>query len=168
MSAPPSANPTPPPHTLSLVLLDEAATVALGARLAALWRRGDVVLLEGPLGAGKSALARAALRAATGDATLEVPSPTYTLVQAYMLPGGLVVWHFDLYRLGDPSEVRELGWAEAREGIALVEWPERLGPLAPPEALRITLEHVPGAPEARRVRITAPGAWAGRLGALKP
>jgi len=151
---------------LDLDLPDEAATAALGARLAALWRAGDVVLLAGPLGAGKSALARAALRAAAGDPELEVPSPTFTLVQGYPLAGGITAWHFDLYRLAGADEVAELGWAEAREGVVLVEWPERLGALAPPEALLVRLDLVPGRPGARRARIVAPPAWTGRLAAL--
>lgn len=120
-------------------LEDLAATEALAARLAARARPGDVILLEGPLGAGKTAFARAFLRAASGDAALEVPSPTFTLVQSYPLPSGLMAHHFDLYRLEGPAALRELGWEEAREGIVLVEWPDRLGPLAPPGALRLSL-----------------------------
>lgn len=117
----------------------EADTSALGARLAALARPGDAILLAGPLGAGKTALARAFLRSATGDPALVVPSPSFTLVQTYPLPSGATAWHFDLWRLAGPEDLTELGWDEARQGIALVEWPERLGPLAPPEALHVTL-----------------------------
>lgn len=117
----------------------EADTSALGARLAALARPGDAILLAGPLGAGKTALARAFLRAASGDPALVVPSPSFTLVQTYPLPSGATAWHFDLWRLAGPEDLTELGWDEARQGIALVEWPERLGPLAPPEALHVTL-----------------------------
>ncbi len=130
-------------------LSDLAATRALAARLAQALRPGDVVLLEGPLGAGKSEFARALLRAATADPDLEVPSPSFTLVQHYDLPGHLgPAWHFDLYRLHGPEEVTELGWEEARQGVALVEWPDRLGPLAPEGALRIAL--APGAGEEER------------------
>lgn len=117
----------------------ESDTSALGARLAALARPGDAILLSGPLGAGKTALARAFLRAASGDAALVVPSPSFTLVQTYPLPSGTTAWHFDLWRLSGPEDLAELGWEEARQGISLVEWPDRLGPLAPPEALHVAL-----------------------------
>jgi tRNA threonylcarbamoyladenosine biosynthesis protein TsaE len=148
---------------IALDLPDLAATEALAARLAALLRPSDAVLLEGPLGAGKSAFARALLRAATGDPALEVPSPTFTLVQSYDLPVG-PAHHFDLYRLSGPSGLAELGWDEAREGIVLVEWPERLGPQAPRDALRIHL--TPGeAEEARHVVLSG---WDVRLEGLRP
>lgn len=149
----------PPPITLDLP--DLSATHAFAARLAALLRAGDAVLLGGPLGAGKSELARAVLRAAAGDPALEVPSPTFTLVQSYDLPAG-PAHHFDLYRLDGPAGLGELGWEEAREGIVLVEWPDRLGALAPPEALRIDLAPL-AAEQARRVRLSG---WDGRLRAL--
>lgn len=135
-----------------------ADTEALAARLARLACPGDVILLRGPLGAGKSALARAFLRAAAGDAALEVPSPTFTLVQSYPLPGGVVAHHYDLYRLDGPGGLMELGWDEAREGIVLVEWPERLGALAPAGALTVTLEPLEG--DARRITLAG---WEGRL-----
>jgi tRNA threonylcarbamoyladenosine biosynthesis protein TsaE len=133
---------------MRLDLPDLSATEALAARLAAKARPGDALLLSGPLGAGKSAFARAFLRAWAGDAALEVPSPSFTLVQGYERADGAMAWHFDLYRLSGPNEVTELGWDEAREGIVLVEWPDRLGPLAPAEALRITLAQG-GAEDAR-------------------
>lgn len=147
---------TPPRMALTLDLPDEAATGALGVRLAAALRPGDAVLLDGPLGAGKSALARATLRAAAGDPGLEVPSPSFTLVQTYDLshrPLGGPAHHLDLYRLDGPAGVRELGWEEAREGIVLVEWPDRLGDLAPADALRVALAF--GArPEARTATLS--------------
>ena len=125
--------------TFSLPLADEAATERLGAALAARLRPRDVVALEGGLGAGKTTLARAILRAAAGDPELVVPSPTFTLVEIYETPGA-AWWHFDLYRLEQPEQVFELGWEEARaEGVALVEWPERLGPLLPRERLTVRL-----------------------------
>lgn len=125
--------------TFSLPLADEAATERLGAALAARLRPRDVVALEGGLGAGKTTLARAILRAAAGDPALIVPSPTFTLVEIYETPGASW-WHFDLYRLEQPEQVFELGWEDARaEGVALVEWPERLGPLLPRDRLTVRL-----------------------------
>ena len=122
-----------------LPLADETATAELGATLAARLKPGDVVGLKGELGAGKTTLARAILRAAADDATLIVPSPTFTLVEVYDTPHG-TYWHFDLYRLETPEQVFELGWEEARaDGIVLLEWPERLGPLLP-KHLSVTLE----------------------------
>ncbi|MFI4999744.1 MAG: tRNA (adenosine(37)-N6)-threonylcarbamoyltransferase complex ATPase subunit type 1 TsaE [Reyranellales bacterium] len=123
----------------SLPLADETATEQLGVTLAARLKPGDVVGLKGDLGAGKTTLARAILRAASGDPGLIVPSPTFTLVEVYETPRG-TFWHFDLYRLETPEQVFELGWEEAlAEGIVLVEWPERLGPLMP-KHLSATLE----------------------------
>ena len=124
------------PRTINLSDLD--ATDALGAHIASKLRPGDAVLLAGPYGAGKTALARALLRALTGDPALEVPSPSYTLVQTYETPIG-PVHHFDLWRLDGPGAVTELGWDEAREGVVLAEWPERLGALRPGGALQVAL-----------------------------
>lgn len=144
---------------MEITLENLAATEALAARLARLARPGDALLLTGPLGVGKSALARAFLRAAAGDAALEVPSPTFTLLQSYDLPGGIAAHHFDLYRLTGPEGLLELGWDEARQGIVLVEWPERLGHFAPPDALHVQL--APGACEdARAARLAG---WEDRL-----
>jgi tRNA threonylcarbamoyladenosine biosynthesis protein TsaE len=120
-------------------LPDEGATEQLGMTLAGRLRIGDVVGLKGELGAGKTTLARAILRAAADDRRLIVPSPTFTLVEVYETARGSY-WHFDLYRLETPEQVYELGWEEAlAEGISLVEWPERLGPLLP-KHLSVTLE----------------------------
>jgi tRNA threonylcarbamoyladenosine biosynthesis protein TsaE len=125
--------------TFSLSLPDVAATERLGATLAKRLRSRDVVALEGGLGAGKTTLARAILRAAARDDTLVVPSPTFTLVEVYDTPRGSF-WHFDLYRLETPEQVFELGWEEAlAEGISIIEWPERLGALLP-RHLSVTLE----------------------------
>ncbi|HEY6717925.1 MAG TPA: tRNA (adenosine(37)-N6)-threonylcarbamoyltransferase complex ATPase subunit type 1 TsaE [Reyranella sp.] len=125
--------------TFSFSLPDEAATERLGASLAKRLRPRDVVALQGGLGVGKTTLARAILRAASGDPALIVPSPTFTLVEIYDTPMG-VFWHFDLYRLEEPEQVFELGWEEARaDGMALVEWAERLGTLLPRERLTVTL-----------------------------
>ena len=128
-----------PAAVFTLDLPDEAATRALGRRLAALARPGDVVLLEGPIGAGKSSLARACIRARLGEDE-EVPSPTFTLVQVYPDAEG-EIWHADLYRLTHPDEVWELGLDQAFEtAICLVEWPDRLGSHRPEGALTIRLE----------------------------
>ncbi len=125
--------------TFSLPLPDEAATERLGAALAGRLQPRDVVALVGGLGAGKTTLARAILRAASGEPALVVPSPTFTLAEVYDTPRG-VFWHFDLYRLEQPEQVFELGWEEARaDGIALIEWAERLGALLPRERLTVTL-----------------------------
>ncbi len=125
---------------LQTIFLPTAAdTEALGERLAGLARPGDAILLEGPIGAGKSCLARAFIRARLGAAE-EVPSPTFTLVQVYD-DHGVEIWHADLYRLTHPDEVWELGLDQAFEtAICLVEWPDRLGRHLPPDALTIRLE----------------------------
>jgi tRNA threonylcarbamoyladenosine biosynthesis protein TsaE len=127
------------------------ATNALGARLAAVLRPGDAILLSGPYGAGKTALARALLRALVGDPALDVPSPSYTLVQTYDTPVG-PVHHFDLWRLDGSGAVAELGWDEAREDIVLAEWPERLGSLRPADALEVAL--APDGEDRRRATLT--------------
>ncbi len=132
-----------------------AATEALAARIAGLARPGDAILLEGELGAGKTAFARAFLRSATSDPALEVPSPTFTLVQSYATPRGMV-HHFDLWRLNGPAALAELGWDEAREDIVLVEWPDRLGSLRPDDALTVALQ-ITGATSRRVVLLGWPG-----------
>jgi tRNA threonylcarbamoyladenosine biosynthesis protein TsaE len=124
---------------VTLHLPTAAETEALGRRLAALARPGDVILLDGPIGAGKSCLARAFIRARLGQEE-DVPSPTFTLVQVYEADG-VEIWHADLYRLTHPDEVWELGLDDAfASAICLVEWPDRLGAHVPPQALRIRLE----------------------------
>jgi tRNA threonylcarbamoyladenosine biosynthesis protein TsaE len=130
----------------AIALPDLAATEALAVAVAAKVRMGDAILLEGPLGAGKTAFARAFLRALAGDPGLDVPSPTFTLVQSYETKRG-IVHHFDLWRLNGPAGLAELGWDAALADIVLVEWPDRLGPLRPEGALTVAL--VPGAGEAR-------------------
>ncbi|MCY1126630.1 tRNA (adenosine(37)-N6)-threonylcarbamoyltransferase complex ATPase subunit type 1 TsaE [Frigidibacter sp. RF13] len=131
----------PPEFHLSLALPSPEATAALAARIAPLLGPGQVMLLEGEIGAGKTHFARALIQtllAAEGRRE-DVPSPTFTLVQVYETARG-EIWHADLYRLTDPSEVIELGLTEAFEtAICLVEWPDRLGDLAPREALLLSL-----------------------------
>lgn len=126
----------------SMILKDEEATENFSMQVAGMVRSGDTILLSGPLGAGKSVFARAFLRALCENPSLEVPSPTYTLVQTYAAPQGAVS-HFDLWRLSGPDELEELGWEEARDGIVLVEWPERLEDLTPEDALHLTLSVQP-------------------------
>ncbi len=118
-------------------LYDQTGVERLAAELASTLRPGQAVLLSGPLGAGKTAFARALLRSACGDAGMEVPSPSYTLVQSYAAPG-MVLHHFDLWRLDGPDGLAELGWDDARAGVVIVEWPERLGGLTPADAVRVT------------------------------
>lgn len=122
---------------LTLALPDDAATAALGARLGAAARAGDVIALYGDLGAGKTTLARALIRSLTGPET-EAPSPTFTLVQTYQT-ARFPIWHFDLYRLKESGEARELGLEEAVDGLALIEWPERLGRDLPVARLEVRL-----------------------------
>ena len=122
----------------TIFLADDAATDRLAFRVAPLLRAGDCVLLHGPLGAGKSHFARALIRARLGRME-EVPSPTFTLVQVYD-DGAADIWHADLYRLSRSDDVMELGLVDAfATAICLVEWPDRLGPMAPPDALILTL-----------------------------
>jgi tRNA threonylcarbamoyladenosine biosynthesis protein TsaE len=144
-------------------LPDEAATAALAARVAVLARPGDVIALKGELGAGKTSFARAFIRARGGVEA--VPSPTFTLVQVYE-QGGVPIWHIDGYRLRDPEEAWELDIEDAfHEGVSLIEWPERLGPLVPAHRLEITLSAGTIA-TARRAAIDAPREWAARLAGL--
>jgi tRNA threonylcarbamoyladenosine biosynthesis protein TsaE len=124
-------------HVQTLELAGEADTAALGERLALVARPGDVIALIGDLGAGKTTLARALIRKLMGPET-EAPSPTFTLVQTYPAVG-LPIWHFDLYRLENPGEARELGLEEAVDGLALIEWPERLGRYLPGARLEVQL-----------------------------
>jgi len=140
----------------TIFLPDQAATAALGARIAAGLAAGDAVALDGDLGAGKTTLARAILRAL---GVLEaVPSPTFTLVQTYETLG-LTVRHYDLYRIQNPRELDELGLDEALDdGAALIEWPGHAGEGLPLDALRILLTASDA--EARRADIAGPARWA--------
>ena len=148
---------------IAVELPDETATIALADRISRLAQLGDIIALKGDLGTGKTAFARAFIRS-RGNLEEEVPSPTFTLVQVYDLH--LPIWHFDLYRLRSPDEAWELGIEQAfSEGISLIEWPERLGPLLPEHHLELSLTFG-DRPEARRVTLDAGGRWQARLAAI--
>ena len=136
----------------------EADTARLGAAVAGELRAHEAICLSGPLGAGKSSLARGLIRALAGADT-DAPSPTFTLVQTYATPR-FPLAHFDLYRLARPEEALELGLDDALdEGAAVIEWAEKLGHHLPADRLDIELT-IEGA--ARRARLTPHGAWEGR------
>ncbi|HZF44507.1 MAG TPA: tRNA (adenosine(37)-N6)-threonylcarbamoyltransferase complex ATPase subunit type 1 TsaE [Sphingomonadaceae bacterium] len=143
-----------------MILADEAATLALGARIAGVLRAGDVVALSGPLGSGKTTLARGCL-AGLGYAG-EVASPTFTVVQFYDATASRVpVLHVDLYRLDGADEAEELGLDDALADHALlVEWPERLGATLWPQSLRLALQPTPDG--ARCLTADVPEAWTDR------
>jgi tRNA threonylcarbamoyladenosine biosynthesis protein TsaE len=140
-----------------MILANEEATAVFGARLAEQLGAGDVITLSGPLGVGKTALVRGLLAALGHEG--EVPSPSFAIVQPYdelELP----VWHVDLFRLDDPSELEELGLESASDGVLVIEWPEKAGPAAWPEALRLTLELADAG--ARRLTASVPPSWQSR------
>ncbi len=133
----------------------EAETLAVAKDFAAELGPRDIVLIRGQLGMGKSVFSRGVVRALMRDETLDVPSPTFTLVQTYNSPKG-EIFHFDLYRLKDPEEVYEIGWEDALgHGIVLVEWPERLLDLTPKSAISVTLS-AGNAPDTRKILIERP------------
>jgi tRNA threonylcarbamoyladenosine biosynthesis protein TsaE len=140
-----------------MILADEEATAALGAALAGRARAGDVITLSGPLGVGKTALARGFL-ASKGHAG-EVPSPSFAIVQPYddVDPP---VWHVDLYRIEDVSDIDELGLDSASDAILLVEWPERAGPRMWPQALALALEFQQDGERILTAKV--PPSWEGR------
>ena len=140
-----------------MILGSEADTVALGGRLAECARPGDVIALSGPLGVGKTTLARGFL-AGLGHSD-EVPSPSFAIVQPYEALDP-AAWHVDLYRLEHRSELAELGLDAAGDAILLVEWPERAGDEAWPNALRLSLDFAEAG--ARRLTAQVPPAWEGR------
>ncbi len=142
--------------------VNEEATAQLAITLAPFLVPGDTVLLDGPIGAGKSAFARALIRTRLGRME-DVPSPTFTLVQTYEDAAG-DIWHCDLYRLNHPDEALELGLLEAFEtAICLIEWPDRLGDAAPARALHLTFE---ACAMAHQITISGPDPWGVRLGEL--
>lgn len=146
----------------TLRLSDEAATTRLGQAIAPLLAPGEAVLLDGPLGMGKSTLARGLIRALAGPDE-DVPSPTFTLVQFYDTDPPIA--HFDLYRLERPEEAREIGLDEALDvGAALIEWPVQLGGDLPralgPDRLTISLSE---AGDGRDATVSGVGTWANKI-----
>ena len=150
---------------LRLALPDRQATRTLGRHLAGVIRPGDVIALRGVLGSGKTELARALIRARAG-ADIEVPSPSYTLVQDYRFPG-LVIRHIDLYRIEGPTELAELGLDAPATGEAwLIEWPERADAALPADRLDLELRQG-DAPDARIAELNAGPSWVERLDVLR-
>ena len=140
--------------------VDEAGTAALGARLAACLKPGDAVLLSGPVGAGKSVLARAVIQAAqhqAGDAVEDVPSPSFTLVQTYQARDRCF-WHCDLYRLGDIAELDELGLEEASNlAVLLIEWPDLARPLLGDRVLEVSIREDAADASLRHIHLSPKG-----------
>ena len=152
-TVPIAAETSEPAFVWEMKLPDEAATAALGRLIAEELRPGDCLALSGGLGAGKTTLARAIIRNLAGDPGLDVPSPTFTLMQGYDSPAGPLV-HADLYRIGGPDELHEIGWDEwLGRSVLLVEWPERAGSALPPSRLQVELGVNPAEPEARRATL---------------
>lgn len=124
---------------------EQTIKVAQSIATACASNSGKIFCLSGPMGAGKSVFARAFIRHLMNEPNLEVPSPTFTLVQTYDAPNQQI-WHFDLYRLEDPDEIYEIGWEEAIDNtsnnILLIEWPEKLGVLAPSCYTEITIKPI--------------------------
>jgi len=147
----------------TLPLADEQATERLMRDIAIALEPGDVITLSGDLGAGKTTFARALVRYLAGDAGMEVPSPTFTLMQVYQLPRFPLV-HADFYRLADSSELAELGFDDLPEGaVTVIEWPERAANALPPDRLDIALSLVPErGPSHRNAGITGHGRFAAR------
>lgn len=153
----------------TLELADERATAALAREIAGLVGADDLVTLSGDLGAGKTTFVRALLRVLVGDPNLEVPSPTFTLMQVYPAPAFPIV-HADLYRIERPEDLAEIGWEEAAEGaLVLVEWPERAGASLASDRLDIAFRLDPQKKSAsyRRADLSGYGLFAERLARAK-
>jgi tRNA threonylcarbamoyl adenosine modification protein YjeE len=155
---------TPNASSFTVLLPNEPATRRLAIDISSILKPGDLVTLSGDLGAGKTAFARALIRHLAADDTLDVPSPTFTLVQTYTLPRFTVV-HADLYRVGHPGELAELGVDDdAGNSVVLLEWPDRAGDVLPPDRLDIALTLTSkGGPNQRHAELTGYGSFAARL-----
>jgi tRNA threonylcarbamoyl adenosine modification protein YjeE len=154
---------TPGGASFTVTLVNEQATQRFMTDIASALEPGDLVTLAGDLGAGKTTFARALIRYLAGDDTIEVPSPTFTLMQSYELPRFALV-HADLYRLAGAAELAELGFDDLPEGaVVLMEWPDRAAGLLPPDRLDITFTLAPAlGPEGRNARFTGYGTFAPR------
>jgi len=150
-------------YSFTVALANEEATRALMVDIAAALAPGDLLTLSGDLGAGKTTFARALIRHLAGDQTVGVPSPTFTLMQAYELPRFSLV-HADLYRLSGPGELAELGFEDIAPGaVTLLEWPDRAAGFLPADRLDIALTlSPPQGPNFRHARVTGYGAFAAR------
>ena len=152
-------------NTITIELANKTATQALAQTVAEVARAGDVFALSGDLGSGKTVFARAFINA-RAESQQEVPSPTFTLVQEYEFSsnGGVIpVFHFDLFRIEEATEVRELGMDEAfAGGISLIEWPERINGHLPADRLEISLDQGP-TENARRASLRGLGSWGPRI-----
>ena len=150
-------------HQIDLPSL--GATKDLAVRIARCLRVGDIVALRGPLGAGKTTLARHIIQT-LGWTDSEIPSPTFTLAQLYDLPN-FTLWHFDLYRLDNPEDAFELGIEDAfATGVSLIEWPERFGDYLPVRRLDVRLSFK-AKDDARHVELCGDPSWADRLEPLR-
>lgn len=140
---------------------NEDETILLADKFAQNLQPGDIVCLWGDLGVGKSVFCRAVIRSLLGNNDIEVPSPTFTLVQNYDILAinnkynkDVQIWHFDLYRISDEEEIYEIGWEEAlASGISLIEWPEKLGDLLPERRIDITITNIKGHVSRREINI---------------
>ncbi|PJB69865.1 MAG: tRNA (adenosine(37)-N6)-threonylcarbamoyltransferase complex ATPase subunit type 1 TsaE [Alphaproteobacteria bacterium CG_4_9_14_3_um_filter_47_13] len=150
-------------HIEKQAVTSEKETQDYAAEWARRLRPGDMLCLQGDLGTGKTVFARALIQTLCGDSTLIVPSPTFTLVQIYeasIAP----LWHFDLYRLEDSAEIYELGWEEALAGgITIIEWPQRLGLLAPEDRVILDFRAQEGHETQREITVLAQGDWKERF-----
>lgn len=138
--------------TEEFITHSEKETAKIAADFATQLSSGAIICLYGTLGAGKSVFARECIRKLCNNNDLEVPSPTFTLVQTYDTENAAIS-HYDLYRIEEPEEIYELGWEEALDGITIIEWPERLGHLKPSKALDITITVHDNNPQSRKIQI---------------
>lgn len=144
---------------------NENDTANIAAKIAVKLQSGDVLCLRGDLGTGKTVFARAMIRHLCDTPDLDVPSPTFTLVQNYETNKS-TIWHFDLYRIEDKEEIYELGWEEAlAEGITIIEWPERLEGLAPQDRLELIFNPLENDENSREITLVPYGTWEERIAA---